>query len=136
MIVEAMIVKQEIQAAALGKNHGPYSHGILSGDTIYSTQVGTLPDGSVVGPGVYEQTVQTIRNMQVVLDDVDATLEDIVKVTIYLIHLKENLSEMNRAYRELMPNHPFPARACIEVVDMVDEGVLVEMEFTAHIAPS
>lgn len=38
---------------------------------------------------------------------------------------------MNRAYREYMPR-PFPARACVQVSNMVD-GVKVEMEFTAII---
>lgn len=38
---------------------------------------------------------------------------------------------MNRAYRECMPR-PFPARACVQVSNMVD-GVKVEMEFTAII---
>lgn len=126
-------MKKEIVAERLGENHGPFSHGIVAGDYLFSTQVGTLPNGTIVGPDIYEQTLQTIRNMEIVLEDAGATLNDIVKVTIYLLHLKENLSEMNRAYRELMPNNPFPARACIEVVDMVDEGALVEMEFTVHL---
>lgn len=125
-------MKKEIVAERLGENHGPFSHGIVAGDYLFSTQVGTLPDGSMAAGGIYEQTIQTIKNMMVVLEDAGATLDDIVKVTIYIIKLKENLAEMNRAYRELMPDHPFPARACIEVVDMVDEGALVEMEFTVH----
>jgi len=126
-------MKKEIITKELVESGGPFSHAILSGEYLFSTQVGLLPDGSLAGPGVYEQTIQTIQNMQYVLNTLDATLEDIVKVTIYIIGLKENLAEMNRAYRELMPSHPFPARACVEVVDMVDEGALVEMEFTAHI---
>lgn len=126
-------MKKEVIAERLGENHGPFTHGIIAGDYLFSTQVGTLPDGTIIGPGIYEQTLQTIRNMEIVLEDAGATLDDIVKVTIYIIHLKENLSEMNRAYRELIPNNPFPARACIEVVDMVDEGALVEMEFTVHL---
>lgn len=127
-------MKQEIVTERLVECGGPFSHAILSGEYLFSTQVGLLPDGTLAGPGIYEQTIQIIKNMQFVLDELGAGLDDIVKVTIYIIHLKDNLAEMNRAYRELMPSHPFPVRACIEVVDMVDEGALVEMEFTAHIS--
>ena len=127
-------MKKEIVSNKLEPSGGPFSHAILSGEYLFSTQVGLKPDGTLAGPGIYEQTVQTIQNMKYILDELDRTLDDVVKVTIYIIHLKDNLAEMNRAYRELMPNNPFPARACIEVMDMVDEGVLVEMEFTAHIA--
>ncbi|MDL2253963.1 RidA family protein [Ruminococcaceae bacterium OttesenSCG-928-I18] len=126
-------MKKEIIAAKLGENHGPYSHGILSGNYVFTTQVGTLPDGSVVSSDVYEQTKQLIENAKIVLEDVGSTLDNVVKVTIYILDLKENLAAMNKAYREFMPNHPFAARACVEVTDMVDEGVLVEMEFVAHI---
>lgn len=126
-------MKKEIVAERLGENHGPYSHGILSGEYVFTTQVGTLPDCSVVAGGAYEQTVQLLNNAKVVMDDVGGTLDDVVKVTIYIINLKENLAAMNKAYREIMPGKPFAARACVEVTDMVDEGVLVEMEFVAHI---
>lgn len=129
-------MKQEIATQKLVKSEGPFSHAILSGEYLFSTQVGLLPDGTLAGPGIYEQTFQTIKNIQFVLDELHASLDDIIKVTIYIIRLKENLAEMNRAYRELMPSHPFPVRACIEVVDMVDEGALVEMEFIAHIRRS
>lgn len=110
----------------------PYSHGVYRNGFVFTTQVGELPDGTMVSPNVYEQTVQVIKNAERVLKEAGGTLEDIVKVTIYMLDMRNEFGEMNRAYRECMPQNPFPARACVQVGSMVD-GVKVEMEFTAMI---
>jgi len=59
---------------------------VIAGDTIYLRgQVGTDFDGNLVGgsdPGA--QAEQAMRNVAQLLGECDATLADIVKVTIYL----------------------------------------------------
>ena len=49
-----------------------------------------------------------------------------------MLDMKNDFGKMNKAYREYMPDNPFPARACVQVGGMID-GVKVEMEFTAFV---
>jgi enamine deaminase RidA (YjgF/YER057c/UK114 family) len=64
-----------------------YSNGVKVGDTIYvSGQVALDGDGRLVGPGdVVAQTRQVLENVRRVLAAGGATLDDVVKVTVYLV---------------------------------------------------
>lgn len=110
----------------------PYSHGVLRSGFVFTTQVGELPDGSMISSDVYDQTAQVIQNAERVLKEAGGDLTDVVKVTIYMRDMRNEFAIMNKAYRKYMPDDPFPARACVQVSDMVD-GVKVEMEFIAII---
>lgn len=125
-------MKRELNPACFAHEDVPYSHGILCGNMIFTTQVGEDATGALVSSDTYEQTKQILLNAEQVLKEAGATMSDIVKVTIYMLDMKNEFGEMNRAYRELMPANPFPARACVQVGGMID-GVKVEMEFTAMV---
>ena len=60
---------------------------VVAGDTIYLRgQVGTDFDGNLIGGrDPIAQTEQAMMNIAQLLDECDATLNDIVKVTIYLV---------------------------------------------------
>lgn len=126
--------KQEINPEYFIDEDVPYSHGIMKNGTVFTTQIGEDNQGRIVSDDVYEQTKQTILNAERVLKEVGGELEDICKVTIYMLDMKNDFGKMNAAYRELMPSNPFPARACLQVAGMID-GVKVEMEFTAIVDP-
>lgn len=125
-------MKRELNPPCFAKEDVPYSHGIACGNMIFTTQVGEDATGAMVSGDVYEQTKQTLLNAKEVLKEAGATMSDIVKVTIYMLDMKNEFGEMNRAYREFMPSNPFPARACVQVAGMIP-GVKVEMEFTAMV---
>lgn len=125
-------MKKALNPTYFAQEDVPYSHGIKCGNMIFSTQVGEDTKGEIVSSDVYEQTKQIFLNVEQVLQEAGAQLSDIVKVTIYMLDMKNEFAEMNRAYREFMPANPFPARACVQVSGMIP-GVKVEMEFTAMI---
>lgn len=114
----------------LGKAAGFYAQGIRCGDFIFTTQIGNLPDGTLVGPGMYEQAIQTLRNAQALLTVEGADLKDVVKCTIYIVDMAD-YAELNRAYEALMPK-PYPSRACVQVAQL-SPGSRVEMELVAYI---
>lgn len=124
--------KKAIDSSYFAHSDAPYSHGILMNGMVFTTQIGETEDGSLISEDVYEQTKQTIENAERIIKEAGGTLEDVCKVTIYMLDMKNDFDKMNRAYRELMPNDPFPARACVQVGGMID-GVKVEMEFTAFV---
>lgn len=108
---------------------GPYSHGVEANGFIFTAGFGPQDPGSgvVVEGGVYEQTQQVLRNVQAVLAARGATLDDVVKVTAHLQHLKRDFSEYNRAYAEFFAE-PYPVRTTVGS-DLYD--ILVEIDVVA-----
>ncbi len=66
----------------LSEIKGPYVHGVRCGNFIFSTQIGNTKDGKLAGAGVYDQTIQILKNFEVCLNEEGATLDDIVKCTV------------------------------------------------------
>lgn len=100
---------------------GPYSQGIRVGDTVYVS--GQLPidpkNGQLVSGGIAAQTEQVLLNIRSILEEGESSLNDIVKVTIFLNDLS-HFAEVNRVYEMFFPNTEFnsnvpPARSTVEV---------------------
>ena len=111
----------------LGEVHGPYVQGTKYRDLFFTTQIATYPDDTMAPNDYYEQTKRCLENAALAAAEVGATLEDCLTCRIFILDYNM-YSEVNRAYREMMPNAPFPTRACIQVSRMLPD-VLVEMEF-------
>ncbi len=108
-----------------------YSHAVRAGDTIYvSGQASLDADKQLVGPGdVVAQTRRVLENMRAVLAAAGATLDDVVKVTVYLRDREDrgHVNEVRRAY--FGPNRP--ASTLVEVNRFPIDGMLVEMDAIA-----
>jgi 2-iminobutanoate/2-iminopropanoate deaminase len=63
----------------------------------------------------YEQAVRALKNVEAVLEAAGATLQHVVKVTLYL-HDLEQRTPFHRAWVEVFPTNP-PARIAIGVAD-------------------
>ena len=115
---------------------GPYSQGVKVGDTVYVS--GQLPldpkSGQLVSGGIAAQTEQVILNIREILEEGDASLTDVVKITIFLRDLS-HFAEVNRVYEMFFPNTEFnptvpPARSTIEVSRLPREAE-IEMDAIA-----
>ena len=115
----------------LGPAHGPYSQAFLCGPFFFSGVIGSTAEKDPVSDSVYEQTIQIFKNTQALLEKAGGSLEDIVKVTVYLLDMSD-FEKMNRAYKEMLKHKPLPARATVAVKEMLP-GIRVEMEITAYI---
>ncbi|MBR0598079.1 RidA family protein [Sinanaerobacter chloroacetimidivorans] len=115
----------------LGEVHGPYVQGTKYRDLFFTTQIATLQNGDIISLDPYEQALQTLRNAELALKEVGGTLADVLTCRIYLTDMND-YAAVNKAYRELMPNDPFPTRACVQVAGMIPE-VKVEMEFICSV---
>jgi 2-iminobutanoate/2-iminopropanoate deaminase len=123
--------REQIIPLNLGEPHGPYAHGVRMGNMVFTTQIGTDADGSVVAGGIKAQTAQTLENAINVLATVGATLDDVAKITIYVTDMAL-APELNEVYRTYFEDGDFPARCCTQCAGMAD-GAVVEMEFTAFV---
>ncbi|NLV15230.1 Rid family detoxifying hydrolase [Haloarcula argentinensis] len=107
---------------------GPYSQGIASGDRIYVSGQGPVdPDtGEVLQGTPGEQTRRTLQNVAAVLQAGGASLDDVVKSTVFVKDMRY-YDEVNEVYGELM-SPPYPARSAVEVVKLpVDIDVEIEV---------
>jgi 2-iminobutanoate/2-iminopropanoate deaminase len=107
---------------------GPYSQGIVANGFLYTAGFGPQdPATGTVPESVGDQTRQVLRNIQAVLAERGADLDDIVKVTTHLQHLKRDFDEYSSAYREFF-SEPFPVRTTVGS-DLMD--ILVEIDVVA-----
>ena len=109
----------------------PMSQGIQVGDTIYTAgQVALDSDGNVVGPGdMKAQTRQVMENLKTVLEAAGSSLEDVVKVVVYVTDMSR-MAEVQEVRREYFSNSR-PASTGVEITALAFPGLLVEIEAVA-----
>jgi 2-iminobutanoate/2-iminopropanoate deaminase len=110
---------------------GPYSQAIKYGDLIYTSgQIAMDSHGTVQGPDIEIQTKKVLQNLSSLLEDHDSSLENAVKVTVYLTDMN-NFAKMNGVYNEFFGTS-LPARSTVEV-SRLPKDVLVEMDVIAYV---
>jgi 2-iminobutanoate/2-iminopropanoate deaminase len=122
-------MKYVIDAQHAPKPRGAYSSGWRAGDFIFvAGQVPRDPaTGDVMDGTMCDLTIQTLKNIESVLQADGATLKDVVKFTVILDDLA-NAAEMNKGFRTLMQD-PLPARSTFQGGL---SGVPIEIETVAY----
>ncbi|MFN8626296.1 MAG: RidA family protein [Candidatus Binatia bacterium] len=111
---------------------GPYSQAIRCGQWLFcSGQIGLDPaTGEMVSGGVVAEATRVLENLRGVLAEAGASLDDVVRTTIYLIDLAE-FSRVNEVYAAFF-HAPFPARATVGVAAL-PRGARVEIDAIAMV---
>ncbi|MEE1410942.1 MAG: Rid family detoxifying hydrolase [Bulleidia sp.] len=106
---------------------GPYSSALKICDYVYLS--GQLPvdpsTNQIVDGGVYEQTVQCLKNLNAILDEVDLDVNYLVNVRVYLTDMQD-YDKMNEAYSSMF-KEPYPSRVVVGVKEL-PKGAKVEIE--------
>ncbi len=110
-----------------------YSHAWKCGDTIYvAGQVAMDRDRNIVGPGDFvKQCDQVFENIRRVLAAGGATMDDLVKLTTFILDV-ENVPLL----REVRARHlksPEPAGTLLVVQSLASPDYLIEIEAVAVI---
>ena len=126
------MAKQCIVPAGLTAPIAPYSWATRAGSLVFVAGNAALDSqGRVVGEGdIRQQTEKTLENIRVTLEAAGATLNDVVKTTVFLTDVA-NYAGMNEVYRRYFPAEP-PARSTV-LTGLVVTGLLVEIEAIAAI---
>jgi len=110
----------------------PFSESVRVGNMLYlSGQIGIKPGAKrLVSGGIKAETRQTMINIRRTLKNQDATLNNIVKCTVFLANMSE-WQAMNEVYVEFFGDHK-PVRSAFGVNGVALDGHL-EMECMAVI---
>ena len=121
------MAKKAIHTDAAPAAIGTYSQAVQSGGLVFlSGQIPLLPETMEVVEGDFEARArQVFKNLQAVAEGAGGSLNDVVKVTIFLTDLS-NFATVN-AVMESFFEQPFPARAAVGVASL-PKGVDVEAD--------
>lgn len=109
---------------------GPYSQAVEINGTLYiSGQVPIDPEtGKIVSGGIFEQTMQVMKNIGNILEAAGYGYKDVVKSTCFLADISD-FKQMNEVYGRFYTNE-MPARSAFAVKDL-PLGAIVEIETIA-----
>jgi reactive intermediate/imine deaminase len=105
---------------------GTYSQAVQAGNTVYmSGQIGLDPATMQMVDGIDAQIVRVFENLKAVATAAGATLDDAVRITVYLTDLA-HFAKVNETMARYF-NAPYPARAAVGVKEL-PRGALVEAD--------
>lgn len=108
-----------------------YSRAVAAGELVWVAGCASVGEGTVLHEG--DMTAQTARCIEVVataLAELDCTLADVVRTTVYVTDISrwEQVAEAHRAaFGDIRP-----ASTMVEVSALMDPRMLVEVEAVAH----
>ena len=113
---------------------GPFSHAVKAGDFLFVTgQMPTLPNDptKLIEGGIFNQTHQVMKNLELVLDAAKSSFENVVFARIYLLNFQD-FDAMNAIYESYFMPGKLPARTCIGVTGLA-VGASVEIDLIAKL---
>jgi len=121
------MTREIIHSADAPEAIGPYSQAVKVGNTVYlSGQIPLVPETMTVSEGDFSAQVrQVFDNLSAVANAAGGSLQDIVKLNIFLTDLSY-FGTVNEIMAEYF-QQPYPARAAIGVASL-PKDVPVEMD--------
>jgi 2-iminobutanoate/2-iminopropanoate deaminase len=123
--------KEVVYTDKAPKPIGPYSQAVKVGPWLFlSGQIPIDPrSGEVVDGDIEVQTRRVLENVKAILESVGYTLDDVVKVTVYLADLKD-FPRFNNVYSEYFKDKP-PARTTVQVAGL-PRNAKIEIDVIAY----
>jgi 2-iminobutanoate/2-iminopropanoate deaminase len=123
---------QAVSTQAAPAAIGPYSQAIRAGAFLFvSGQIPLDPaTGMLVDGDVRAETRRVLENLSAIVTAAGASLEDVVKTTVYLVDMND-FQAMNEVYATFFAA-PAPARATVQV-GRLPKDVRVEIDAVVHL---
>lgn len=125
--------KTIVNPPSLARPRG-FSHGILAsgGRLLFlAGQTASDAEGQIVAPGnLVAQYEQVLRNLQTVVKAADGTMQDIVKLTIFVSDRDSYLAQLKalgNVHKAFFGSY-YPATALLEISRFYQEDALIEIE--------
>ena len=126
-------MSQSFESSRAAEPVGAFPHAKRVGDLLFLSGIGprvrgsneipgvTLdPAGKLVEHDIAAQCHAVFKNVRLVLEDAGASWKDIVDVTVFLTHMKEDFPIYNKLYAEYFAGEgkPNPTRTTIEILSL------------------
>ena len=116
-------MKKIIKSDEAPKAIGTYSQAVKKGNIIFlSGQIPLNPVSMELVEGIENQIHQVFKNILAVIKAAEASLDDVVKLNIYLTDLS-NFALVNSIMEEYF-SKPYPARAAIGVASLPKDSLV------------
>jgi len=125
--------RQHVSTGTHWEEIAGYSRAVSTGNWIHvSGTTATDADGQLVASGdPYAQTLFTIRKIEQALEQLGASLNNVVRTRIYIID-RDQWEPVARAHGEVFGSIR-PANTLIVVSGLIGDGYLVEIEADAFV---
>ncbi|OAG35495.1 hypothetical protein AYO21_10303 [Fonsecaea monophora] len=109
---------KQVVTSDKGLKSNLFSQATIHNGTIFvSGNIGIVPSTmKIVEGSVADRTKQALENIQAILEEAGSSLEQILKMNIYLTSM-EDYAAMNEAFAKFIPD-PKPARTCVCVKEL------------------
>lgn len=126
--------KTILESPKLSRPGGVFSLGVKvpAGQLVFvSGQVARNAQGETVGKGdIKAQTRQVLENIKAVLEAAGATMDDVVKVGVFVTNIEEHFSQIHEVRSQYF-KQDFPASTMVEVKALASKDLLIEIEAIA-----
>lgn len=124
------MARETIATDKAPKAIGPYAQAIVANGFVYTA--GQIPldpqTGNIIEGGMKEQTRRVIENLKAVLEASGASMNQVVKATVFLKNIGD-FAAMNEVYAEYLGDSK-PARSTVAVAEL-PRNALVEIDLVA-----
>lgn len=124
------MARETIATDKAPKAIGPYAQAIVANGFVYTA--GQIPldpqTGNIIEGGIKEQTRRVIENLKAVLEASGASMNHVVKATVFLKNIGD-FAAMNEVYAEYLGDSK-PARSTVAVAEL-PRNALVEIDLVA-----
>jgi len=123
--------KEIINISGVKTPTAPFNHVVKAGNFIFlSSQLSAdLKTNKIIGGNIIKQTRMALENVKFLLESCKATMDDIIKVVIYLRNIND-FEKMNQVYREYFKKGQEPARVTIQAISPI-KNIDIEIEVIA-----
>jgi enamine deaminase RidA (YjgF/YER057c/UK114 family) len=102
-----------------------------------SGKVGMRADNTLAGRTMREQTQQTLENIREILTREGGTMDDIVRVRVYVTQVDAlSLRDIHDVRSKFWTEGKYPASTLVRVDQLIRDGALIEIDADAVIAAS
>jgi enamine deaminase RidA (YjgF/YER057c/UK114 family) len=102
-----------------------------------SGKVGLKDDNTLAGRTMREQTRQTLENIRAVLAREGGTMDDIVRVRVYVTQVDSaSLRDVHDVRSEFWTPGKYPASTLVRVDQLIRDGALIEIDADAVLPAS
>ena len=126
--------KQVITLNDVATPPSPFNHVVAAGGFLFlSSQLSVnLKTNQLQIGDIKQQTDLALKNIQQLLNRSGASMENIVRVVIYMRDVKRDFEAMNSVYKKYFLRGHEPARTTVQAPSPLD-GIDIEIEVTAFV---